>query len=128
MAAHKGHVKAGGRAKGTLNKVTSDIKELARVHGPAAIERLAELAFGDVIPESAAVDQLRDMVGDGVKPSEIAKFARSAFAIKSEGTCTAAIRELLDRGYGKAPQPHDGDGQGGAMTLIVRTGVPRAND
>jgi hypothetical protein len=37
----------------------------------------------------------------------------------------AACRELLDRGYGKAPQPHDGDGQGGAITVVVTTGVPR---
>ena len=27
MAAHKGHIKAGGRTKGTLNKSTKDIRE-----------------------------------------------------------------------------------------------------
>ena len=37
----------------------------------------------------------------------------------------AACRELLDRGYGKAPQPLDGDGQGGPVIVHVVTGVPR---
>lgn len=88
MAAHKGHVKAGGRAKGTLNKATSGIKELARVHGPDVIERLVKLS------------------GD-----------------PSGAVAVAACRELLDRGYGKAPQPHDGDGEGGPMVVRVITGV-----
>lgn len=79
-----GHVKAGGRAKGTPNKATVEIKELARVHGPAIIERLVELA------------------GD-----------------PSGAVAVSASRELLDRGYGKAPQPHDGDGQGGAIKWVV---------
>jgi hypothetical protein len=89
MAAHKGHVRAGGRAKGTLNKVTVELKELARLHGPAGIERLAKLAMHS----------------------------------KSEMTSVAAIKELFDRGYGKAPQPHDGDGQGGPVVVKVITGV-----
>lgn len=37
----------------------------------------------------------------------------------SGAVAVAASRELLDRGYGKAPQPHDGDGQGGAIKWIV---------
>lgn len=44
----------------------------------------------------------------------------------SNATATSACRELLDRGYGKAPQPHDGDGAGGPITIVVTTGVPRA--
>ena len=88
MAAQKGHAKVGGRAKGTLNHATADIRELARVHGPAVIQRLIELSH----------DQ-------------------------SGSVAVAASRELLDRGYGKAPQPHDGDGQGGPVVLKVITGV-----
>ncbi len=79
----KGQPRTGGRVKGTPNKATAEIKELARVHGPAAVHRLAGL-----------------MTGDGP-------------------VAVAACRELLDRGYGKAPQPHDGDGQGGAIKWIV---------
>lgn len=30
----------------------------------------------------------------------------------------AAVKELLDRGFGKAPQPMDGDGEGGAIKVI----------
>lgn len=86
----KGHPKAGGRAKGTLNKATLEIKELARAEGPYAIGRLVTLA--------------RDQSG---------------------AVAVAACRELLDRGYGKAPQPHDGDGEGGPMWVYVSTGVPR---
>jgi hypothetical protein len=33
-------IKTGGRAKGTPNKVTADIKALAQAHGPAAIAKL----------------------------------------------------------------------------------------
>gem|GEM_PF-6389953 len=33
----------------------------------------------------------------------------------------SAISQLFDRGRGKAAQPHDGDGQGGAVTLMVYT-------
>lgn len=31
----------------------------------------------------------------------------------------AAVNSLLDRGWGKAPQPHDGDGEGGPVQLTV---------
>lgn len=30
----------------------------------------------------------------------------------------AAANSLLDRGWGKAPQPVDGDGEGGAIQLV----------
>ena len=88
MAAHKGCAKTGGRAKGTPNHATADIRELARVHGPAVIQRLVALSHNP-----------------------------------SGAVAVAASRELLDRGYGKAPQPHDGDGQGGPVVLKVITGV-----
>jgi hypothetical protein len=82
--AQPGHGKMGGRQAGTPNHATVEIKELARVHGPAVIARLVELS--------------RDPSG---------------------AVAVSASRELLDRGYGKAPQPHDGDGQGGPMKWIV---------
>ncbi len=80
----RGGPKTGGRVPGSQNKVTLEIRELARVHGPAVISGLVKLA--------------RDPSG---------------------AVAVAASRELLDRGYGKAPQPHDGDGQGGAIKWIV---------
>jgi hypothetical protein len=43
MGAPKGHPKyGGGRPPGGLNRVTLEIKELAREYGPAGIARLAE--------------------------------------------------------------------------------------
>lgn len=35
--------KTGGRAKGTPNKATADVKALAQKHGPSAIKELARL-------------------------------------------------------------------------------------
>jgi hypothetical protein len=56
-----------GRKKGTPNKVTVEIKELAQKYGPEAIAKLARLA--------------------------------------TKAESVAAIKELLDRGYGRAVQP-----------------------
>lgn len=44
--------------------------------------------------------------------NELARLAREA---ESDAAKVAAIKELLDRGYGKAAQPIDGDGQGGPI-------------
>lgn len=44
---------------------------------------------------------------------------------QSESARVAASVALLDRGWGKPVQPHDGDGEGGAMRFVVVTGVPR---
>ncbi len=95
--------KAGGRVKGTPNKATSDIRELAQVHGPAVINRLLMLS-------GCAIDAL----GHPIKGAE------------AEATQVMAMKELLDRGYGKSPQAITG-ADGGALHLIV-TGVRRALD
>ena len=38
---------------------------------------------------------------------------------ETENTRVAAIRELLDRGFGKPTQPVDGDGEGGPIHLTI---------
>lgn len=38
----------------------------------------------------------------------------------SESARVAAANSLMDRGWGKPVQPHDGDGDGGAIELIHR--------
>jgi hypothetical protein len=68
-----------GRKKGTPNKVTAEIKQLAQQYGPEAIAELARLAT----------------------------------KAESEAARVAAIKELLDRGYGRAVQPIEG-----SMTYI----------
>lgn len=83
--------KTGGRQKGTPNKATAEVKELARAHAPAAIAELARL------------------VTEG----------------ESEAARVAAIKEILDRAYGKATQPV---GQDPELEPLVQfySGVPRA--
>jgi hypothetical protein len=62
MGAPKGRPKyGGGRPPGGLNRVTLEIKELAREYGPAGIARLAEFAFEDPPGELEAVNILRAM-------------------------------------------------------------------
>jgi hypothetical protein len=70
----------GGRVKGTPNKVTLEIRDLARAYGPTAIAELARLAG-------------------------LTKDAGS----ENESTRVMAIKELIDRGYGKSTQPISGD-------------------
>lgn len=68
MAKPKGSPKSGGRQKGTPNKATAEIKDLARSFAPEAM-------------------------------AELARLARSA---TSEQARVAAIKEILDRGYGRS--------------------------
>ena len=44
MAAHKGHVKVGGRAKGTPNKTTLSLKAAFQEHGNTLVKALLALA------------------------------------------------------------------------------------
>lgn len=81
----KGQPRTGGRVAGTPNHATAEVKELARVHGPAAIERLAGL-----------------MAAEGA-------------------TAVAACRELLDRAYGKSPQPVAVGGDPNAPPVQTKT-------
>ena len=69
-------------------KVVFEIRDLAQQYGPAAITRLAELC--------------------GLAPGTPAE---------AEATQVAALKELLDRGYGRATQPLAGDAD--AAPLVV---------
>jgi len=68
MAARKGAPKTGGRMKGTPNKATADIRDIARRYSPGAMAELGRLAT------SAESEQAR----------------------------VSAIKEILDRAYGKS--------------------------
>ena len=96
----KGH-KTGGRVKGTPNKATRDIKELARALAPEATKRLSELlrsdndsvalgavkeiydrAFGKATqhvagdPEGSPLHMLHEIVIRGVRPDANDRSAR----------------------------------------------------
>jgi len=91
--------KTGGRIAGvSKNKTTSDIKELAKQYGPDAIARLAELSGLSRDPET----------GLRIPSTEAGP------------TQVAAVKELLDRGYGKARQPIDHDVEGALEDFLSR--------
>jgi hypothetical protein len=83
--------KTGGRRKGSTNKATADIKALAQVHTPRALQILA-----DIMEQS-----------------------------ESDAARVAAVKELLDRGHGKSPQPVSGDPDGPPVRIVVATGIDR---
>ncbi len=78
-------VRVGGRAKGTPNKATADIRALAQVHAPTAMKELARLAT----------------------------------QAESEAARVAAIKELFDRGFGKARQPITGDDDAPPIRQVI---------
>lgn len=84
--------KTGGRLKGTPNKATGEIKELARSYAPAAMKELARLSV----------------------------------KAESEQARVSAIKELFDRGYGRAPQSHEVTGaNGGPITTVDLTNATK---
>lgn len=84
-----------GRPKGRANKVTGEIKELARAYVPDVMPALLQIATKG----------------------------------ESEAARVSAIKEILDRAYGKAPQAITGEGGGPVQQAIqIISGVPRAND
>lgn len=86
--AEGGKREGAGRPKGSRNKVTADIKEIAQSFGQEAITHLVEIARDGDAPHAARV---------------------------------AAIREVLDRGYGKAKQGIEMTGEdGGPVETITR--------
>ena len=89
-------VRIAGRQKGTPNKSTAEIKDLARAFGPQAVAELARIAG----------------LTKGI-PSE------------NEQTRVAAIKELLDRGYGKSTQPISGDENGPPVGLALQVNFVR---
>lgn len=86
MSRPKGLPKTGGRQKGTPNKITADIKEIAQSFGHEAITHLVEIARNGDAPPAARV---------------------------------AAVKEILDRGYGKARQDVELTGTNGGPLETV---------
>ena len=98
MAVRGGKRQGAGRKPGTPNKVSSEIKEIARQYGPDALKEAARLA-GLVKGEPPA---------------------------GNEQARLKAIDIILDRAYGRAPQAITGeDGEAIKAAITIVTGVPR---
>jgi hypothetical protein len=76
-----------GRPPGSISKNTVELRSLAQQYGPAVIQRLALMA--GVVPNHPAAENAAVQV--------------------------AAMKELLDRGYGRAQQPLVGDENSGPV-------------
>jgi hypothetical protein len=76
MSGRGGRRDRAGRRPGVPNKVTHEVRTIAQQFGPAVIERLAMMA--GVVPDCPGADNAAVQV--------------------------AAMRELLDRGFGRATQ------------------------
>jgi len=81
----KGLPKSGGRQKGTPNHATSEIKELARQHGQAALATIVQLMH------SAENDQTRlaaakELIDRG--------YGKAAQAVEVEGTLDVGVRVI----------------------------------
>jgi hypothetical protein len=83
-----GRREGAGRPVGSVSKTTAELKALAQQHGPAIITKLAELS--GVIPGNAA---------------------------ESQAVQVQAMRELLDRGFGRSTQPLAGDTEGPPVSI-----------
>ena len=53
-------------------------------------------------------------------PAAIKELVRLSTQAEGEGARIAAIKELLDRGFGKSPQPLTGEGGSGPAEIVIR--------
>ena len=96
MAGKGGRTPGAGRKKGVPNKATAEIKGLSQQWGPASIQKLAVMA--------------------GLTKGKDDKRA------ESEQAQVAAVKELLDRGYGKATQFLEHSADEGLEAILDRIG------
>lgn len=66
------------------------------------------------------------MIARQYAPAAIRELGRLAEEAESETARIAAGREILDRAYGKSPQPLDGDGEGGPIKTMEISDKERA--
>jgi hypothetical protein len=94
--------KAGG--PGGLKTTSAEVRALAGVYGPDALERLARLSG------------LLDREGGRVKLT-----GKPAYEMaRSENAQVTALKELLDRAYGKASQPMEHSADEGLEEMLDR--------
>ena len=92
-----GRREGAGRPAGSVSKTSAELKALAQQHGPAIIAKLAAMAGLDGAPGA-----------------------------ESEQAQLGALRELLDRGFGRAPQALTGE-DGAPVRFVIYAPPPVAS-
>lgn len=91
--------KTGGRKPGTPNKAHVGGRELAEKWGPAAVQKIAQLA---------GLVEVRTIVPNDQGDGEIERVTYPGMAA-SEAVRMTALQTIVDRAYGKPTQPVGGD-------------------
>lgn len=121
MAARKGQKKTGGRKEGTPNKVTPEIRLLAREYSVEVIEKLASLMRGADARLAKLERRIDKLPNDSDEMGNLLRQLVGLLSGRNVQNELGAAKELLDRGWGKAPQPMTGaDGEGPAIVEIRR--------
>lgn len=79
--------KTGGRQKGSVNKVTAEIKALAQKHGPNLIQALVDMAADDEAPHAARVAATKEVLDRG--------FGKPAQAIVGGGEDDNPLKQII---------------------------------
>ena len=98
-------------AKSAINRNKTQRAQSSRVNGklggrPKGSKTNTELAEIKTLARKHAPDCFLELV-------------RLSSAAESENARLAAIKEVLDRAYGRSPQPISGDNEGGPVQLVV---------
>ena len=115
MAAEKGTPKTpgSGRKKGTRNKVVPEIRTLARQHGAEVIKKLLTLMRGSDVRLAKLERKIDKVPADSDEMGKLLNQLLALLTASNPANELGAAKELLDRGWGKAAQPHTGeDGEG----------------
>lgn len=99
-----------------MAKVLAKVAKTSKPRGSAPGERRGGRTKGTL--NKATLD-VRS-IARGYAPAVIERLGWLASNAESESSQIAASKEILDRAYGKSPQPMDGDGEGGDIKFAVR--------
>src|SRR5690554_581433 len=80
--------KGAGRPKGSTNKVTQDVREMAQKYGPAALATLAEIMSSEESPEAARVAASRELLDRA--------YGKSAQSIQHSGKIDQPLVIVMD--------------------------------
>ena len=130
MAAQRGHKKAGGRKKGTRNKVVPEMRLLARQHGAEALLKLVELMRGDDERLAKLERKIAKVPADSDEMGNLLRLLVGLLSGRNLANELGAAKEIIDRGWGKPAQPHTGeDGEGPVVVEQVthRIIYPKGN-